>query len=285
VLPHQVVVTDDIGEVNHIHWPPFPAVVHPQPLPQPYANQGDDNPDHPDCQTCTLAGSVGHYRCSPRQPCRRPPPTEKIEITPQCTLPVSKTNGHGQDIFSWDEDYNGWFKWDNAAAADAAADALAAQLWQQADWDEADLPLMVPDHAGSPQSVHSSMPGLETGPPSPLPLQEQNLLDPLPPHHACDWQVRLRENAPLLTVDEMVLWNAQAVHVPAGGSWGAAEPTYARQADGVVFCLPASTYGTTCPSLMVQYKFYRPRQNVLFESSARLQHGFTHAQNAKSGRI
>jgi hypothetical protein len=35
----------------------------------------------------------------------------------------------------------------------------------------------------------------------------------------------------------------------------------------------------------VRYKFYLPRQNVLFESSARLQHGFTHAQNAKSGRI
>jgi hypothetical protein len=36
----------------------------------------------------------------------------------------------------------------------------------------------------------------------------------------------------------MVLWNAQAVHVPAGG---AAVPTYAIQADDVVFRLPAGT--------------------------------------------
>jgi hypothetical protein len=81
-------------------------------------------------------------------------------------------NGHGRDVFSWDEDYNGWFEWDNAAAANAAADALSAPIWQQADWDEADLPLVVPDHASSPQSVHSFMPGLETAPPSPLLLQE-----------------------------------------------------------------------------------------------------------------
>jgi hypothetical protein len=30
VLPHQVVVMDDINEVNCIHWRPFPAVVSPQ---------------------------------------------------------------------------------------------------------------------------------------------------------------------------------------------------------------------------------------------------------------
>jgi hypothetical protein len=39
----------------------------------------------------------------------------------------------------------------------------------------------------------------------------------------------------------MVLWKPQAVHVPAGGGWGAAEPTYAIKADDVVFCLPAGT--------------------------------------------
>jgi hypothetical protein len=72
VLPHQVVFTD-AENVNRIHWRPFPAVVHPlRPPPQLYANQGDDDPDHPDRQTCNLAGSVGHYRCSPRHPCRRP---------------------------------------------------------------------------------------------------------------------------------------------------------------------------------------------------------------------
>jgi hypothetical protein len=98
-----------------------------------------------------------------------------------------------------------------------------------------------PDHAGSPQSVHSSMRGLETASPSPLPLQEQNLLNPLPPHHAQDWQVRVREDAQSPTMDEMVLWKAQAVHVPAGGSWRAAEPTYDLQADDVVFCLPDGT--------------------------------------------
>jgi hypothetical protein len=85
------------------------------------------------------------------------------------------------------------------------------------------------------------MQGLETASPSPLPLQEQNLLDPLPPHHARDWQVRVREDAPLPTVDKMVLWNAQAVHVTAGGSFGAAGPTYALQADDVVFSFPAGT--------------------------------------------
>jgi hypothetical protein len=61
VLPYQVVVTDDIGEINHIHWRPFPAVVHSQQPPQLYANQGNDDPDHTDCHTCTLASSVGHY--------------------------------------------------------------------------------------------------------------------------------------------------------------------------------------------------------------------------------
>jgi hypothetical protein len=118
---------------------------------------------------------------------------------------VSNTNRHGQEVFSWDEDYDGLFEWDNAAAADAAADARAARLWQQADWDKADLPLVELDHAGSPQSVHSSMQGLMTAPPSPLPLHEQNLLDPLSPHHTWDWQVRVRDNALLPTVEDTVL--------------------------------------------------------------------------------
>jgi hypothetical protein len=138
VLPHQVVVTDNINVVHHIHWRPFPAVVHPHPPPpRLYANQRDDDPDHPDRQTCNLAGSIGHYRCSPRRPCCGPCPTEEIDITPQCTLPVSATNGHGigHNIFSWEEDYDGWFERDNAAAA-AAADALGAPLWNQADWEE-----------------------------------------------------------------------------------------------------------------------------------------------------
>jgi hypothetical protein len=83
------------------------------------------------------------------------------------------------------------------------------------------------------------MPGLETAPP--LPPLLRNLLDPLPPHRAEDWQVRVKRDAPSPTVDEMVLWNAQAVHVLAGGSKGAARPTYAIQADDVVFRLPAGT--------------------------------------------
>jgi hypothetical protein len=279
-----VVVTDDVNVVHRIHWRPFPAVAHPRP-PQLYANQRDDDPDHPDCQTCNLAGSIGHYRCSPCHPCRRPRPTEEIDITPQCTLPVSATNGHGigHGVFSWEEDYDGWFERYNAAAA-AAADALAAPLWNQADWEEnedaeaaaaalagylerdnnanaaadalaapcwnradwdkqeweEDLPFVQPDdRAGSPQSVHSSMPGLATAPLSPTLLR--NLLDPLPPHRAEDWQVRVRRDAPSPTVDEMVLWNVQAEHVPAGGSQGAARPTYAIQADDVVFRLPAGT--------------------------------------------
>jgi hypothetical protein len=83
------------------------------------------------------------------------------------------------------------------------------------------------------------MPGLETAPPSPLPLQERNLLDPIPPHRAEDWQVRVRSS--IAYREEMGLWNAQAVHIPAGGSQGAARPTYALQADDVVFRLPAGT--------------------------------------------
>jgi hypothetical protein len=83
------------------------------------------------------------------------------------------------------------------------------------------------------------MRGLETAPP--LPPLLRNLLDPLPPHRAEDWQVRVKRDAPSPTVDEMVLLNAQAVHVLAGGSKGAARPTYAIQADDVVFCLPAGT--------------------------------------------
>jgi hypothetical protein len=108
VLPHQVVVTG-AENVNLIHWRRFQAVMHPLGRqPQPYVNQGNAN-DDPDRQTCNLAGSVGHYRCSPRRPCRRPSAAEEIQNTPQCTLPVSATNGHGDDVFSWDEDYDGWF--------------------------------------------------------------------------------------------------------------------------------------------------------------------------------
>jgi hypothetical protein len=285
VLPHQVLVTDDVNVVHRIHCRPFPAVAHPPP--QLYANQQEDGPDHPDCQTCNLAGSVGHYRCSPRRRCRQPHPTAEIDISPQCTLPVSATNGH--DVFSCEEDYDSWFERDNAAAA-AAANALAAPIWNQADWEEHEdavaaanalasyiernnaaafdaaaaaaadaldapcprwigadwdkhdweesLPLVQQnDRAGSPQSVYSSMPGLETAPPSPPLLR--NLLDPLPPHRPEDWQVTVRRDAPDPTLDQMVLWNANILHVPAGG--GAARPTYAIQADDVVFCLPAGT--------------------------------------------
>jgi hypothetical protein len=53
-----------------------------------------------------------------------PPPSaaEEIQITPQCTLPVSKTNGHGTDVFDWDKDYDGWFE-------------PAAPIWPQDKWD------------------------------------------------------------------------------------------------------------------------------------------------------
>jgi hypothetical protein len=131
VLLHQVVVTNDVNVVHRIHWRPFPAVAHPPP-PQLYANQQEDGPDHPDCQTCNLAGSVGHCRCSPCRPCRRPRMTAEIDISPQCTLPVSATNGHDL-AFSWEEDFDGWFERDNAAAA---ANALAAPFLNQADWEE-----------------------------------------------------------------------------------------------------------------------------------------------------
>jgi hypothetical protein len=210
---------------------------------------------------------------------------------------VSATNGH--DVaFSWEEDFDSWFEWDNAAAANAAAAAdaaiaaniLAAPIWNQEaweehedavaaadalegymernnaaaaaanalaphrprwngadwdehDWEEEDLPLVQKNHAGSPQSVHSSMPGLETVPPtpspSPPPLQLKNLLDPLPPHQPERWQVTVRPDAPPPTLDQMVLWNANIRQVPAGG--GAARPTYAIQANDIVFRLPAGT--------------------------------------------
>jgi hypothetical protein len=114
---------------------------------------------------------------------------------------VSETNRHGRDVFSWDEDYDDWFDRDNAAAANAAA-AAAAPLWQQHDWDEDDL-LVVPAQAGSSQSVHSSLPALETALPSPP--QQQNLLHSIPPHHARDGAITVQDNAPSPTVDEMVL--------------------------------------------------------------------------------
>jgi hypothetical protein len=99
------------------------------PPPQLYANQEDwpGGPDHPDCQTCQLAGSVGHYRCSPCRPCRRPRLTAEIDISPQITLPVSATNGHGHDDIAllWEED----FDWSNGAAA-------AGHIWTQDEWKE-----------------------------------------------------------------------------------------------------------------------------------------------------
>jgi hypothetical protein len=46
------------------------------------------------------------------------------------------------------------------------------------------------------------MPALGTAPP--LPPQQLNLLNPIPPHHARDWEVRVRDDDLLPTVDEMV---------------------------------------------------------------------------------
>jgi hypothetical protein len=88
--------------------PPQPP---PPPRPQLYVNQRQrynnhediiwpGPADHPDRQTCQLAGSVGHYRCSPRRLCRCPHPSAQVEITPQMTLPHSATNGHGQGYIS-----------------------------------------------------------------------------------------------------------------------------------------------------------------------------------------
>jgi hypothetical protein len=203
----------------------------PPPPPQLYANQRYNNhediiwpgaADHPDRQTCQLAGSVGHYRCSPRRSCRRPHLSAQVEITPQMTLPHSATNGHGQgDIsLSWEEDFD-WTGGAAAAAAPshelsqddweenvgAAADNLYnymearnaaaangdhgdANRWDGADWNAAedyewerqglDLPLLHPDRGdreGSTASIHSSLPLLESVPPtpssSPPPLQLQ----------------------------------------------------------------------------------------------------------------
>jgi hypothetical protein len=94
--------------------------------------------DHPDRQTCQLAGSVGHYRCSLRRPCRRPHPSTRVEITPQVTLPHSTTNRHSQGdvILSWEED----FDWTAGAAATAAPYQQRQQQqnheWSQDDWEE-----------------------------------------------------------------------------------------------------------------------------------------------------
>jgi hypothetical protein len=112
--------------------PPSPehrVIAAPPPLPPKlYANQEDwpGCPDHPDRQTCQLAGSVGHYRCSPRRPCRRPRPSA-IDISPQITLPVCATNGHGHgDIaLSWEQD----FDWNSIATA-------AGHEWSQDNWVE-----------------------------------------------------------------------------------------------------------------------------------------------------
>jgi hypothetical protein len=208
VLPPPPSSDDGESESPDESPPPSPVprhvVVAQLPPPQLYANQ-EDGPDHPDCQTCQLAGSVGHYRFSPRRPCSRPRPTAEIDISPQCMLPVSATNGYNI-TFSWEEDFNwgdgaaaaapiwsqeaweenedavadadalaGYMERNNAAAA-AAADAKAPHRacwnganWAEQEWEDQDLPLVYPNHAGSLQSVHSSMPGLETVPPTPSP--------------------------------------------------------------------------------------------------------------------
>jgi hypothetical protein len=110
--------------------PPSPEhrVIAAPPPPQLYTNQEDwpGGLDHPDRQTCQLAGSVGHYQCSPRRPCRRPRPSA-IDISPQITLPVCATNGHGHgDIaLSWEQD----FDWNSIATA-------AGHEWSQDNWVE-----------------------------------------------------------------------------------------------------------------------------------------------------
>jgi hypothetical protein len=180
------------------------------PPPQLYANQEDwpGGPDHPDRQTCQLAGSVGHYRCSPCRPCCRPRLTAEIYISLQITLPVSATNGHGDIALSWEVDFD-WSdsgaaaatiwtqdEWEENVGVGAAAaannlynymeernNAAAAAAnnddaprwngadWTEEDWENQDLPLVYPiNRAGSPQSIHSSMPGLEIVPPTPSPL-------------------------------------------------------------------------------------------------------------------
>jgi hypothetical protein len=97
-------------------------------------------------------------------------------------------------------------------------------VWDKHDWEEEDLPLVQQDRAGSPQSVHSSMPGLKIVPPSPSPPPLRNLLNPIPPHRPEDWQVVVRRDAPDPTLEQMVLWNANILHVPAEG--GTARLTY-----------------------------------------------------------
>jgi hypothetical protein len=52
---------------------------------------------------------------------------------------------------------------------------------------------------------------LETTPPPPQ--QQLNLLNPLPLHHARDWEIRVREDAPSPNMDLLFSWNAQALHV------------------------------------------------------------------------
>jgi hypothetical protein len=145
--------------------------------------------------------------------------TAEIDISPQITLPVSATKGHGAIALSWEEDFD-WSddaaaaapiwthdEWEENVGAAAAADNLYnymeernaaaaaaadnndgdAHCWNGADWNEEgwenqDLPLVYPidrgnrGRDGSPQSIpsiHSSMPGLETVPPTPLPSQLQ----------------------------------------------------------------------------------------------------------------
>jgi hypothetical protein len=195
--------------------PPSPehrVIAAPSPA-QLYANQEDwpGSPDHPDRQTCQLAGSVGHYRCSPCRPCRRARPSAQINISPQITLPVSATNrhGHGNIALLWEQD----FDWNGGAAAAAAghewsqddweenmgaaaADNLYHYMeernaaadenhdhgnayrwngadWNDEDWENQDLPLVHPvdwgDRDGSPLSIHSSLPLLESVPPTPSP--------------------------------------------------------------------------------------------------------------------
>jgi hypothetical protein len=195
-----------------------PPQLPPPPPPQLYASQRYANheeiiwpgaPDHPNRQTCQLAGSAGHFQCSPRRPCRRPHPSAQVEITPQMTLPDA-TNGHGDIHLLWEDDFDWEENWEENDGAAAAADNLYnymegrnaaaangdhgdAYCWGN-DWNEAededfnqinqDLPLLHPDRGDrneSPLSVHSSLPLLEsvpsTPPSSPPPLQLQYIPD------------------------------------------------------------------------------------------------------------
>jgi hypothetical protein len=93
------------------------------------------------------------------------------------------------------------------------------------------------------------MPALET---PPLP-QQLNLLDSIPPHQARDLEIRLRMDALLPTMDDFASWNAQAVHVPAGGEQLFPPMPY-KLTTLFSVCRPVQEYisGTIRPLLLVQ---------------------------------